>query len=344
MPHSHALQTFIAALIWTSVFAGMALLWLLRDVVLIILGAILAALLLSISAEQISRFTHLSRRWALLIAVLAITALLGGVIWLFGAQLSAQLADVLDRVEGAEEQIMGMLQSQENGLLARLISGGGSVLSEALTYFAATMLNFIEGFVIIVISALYLASSPQVYQSGLITLFPPRFHQWAEHVVETIGTTLRLWLVGQLFLMLITGLLSFIAAWSIGLPSPIGLAVIAGLTEIIPYLGPIIGAVPALLVALTLGLWPVIWTVIAYTGIHLVEGYLAAPLIQERFVKIPPAVMLIGITASGMIFGLIGVLFAAPLTVMIFVTVKLLYVRETLDEETELPGEDEAAE
>lgn len=115
------------------------------------------------------------------------------------------------------------------------------------------------------------------------------------------------------------------------------------MTEIIPYLGPIIGAIPAVLVALTLGLWPAIWTVIAYTGIHLVEGYLAAPLIQERFARIPPAVTLIGITASGLIFGLIGVLFAAPLTVIIFVAVKLLYVRETLDEETEIPGEGKPA-
>lgn len=238
---------------------------------------------------------------------------------------------------------MEMLQDAENGFLQRLISSASSILGDVLTYFAAMMMNFLEGFVIIIISALYLASSPEVYHNGLIALFPPRMHAWAEHVVRTMGRTLRLWLVGQLLLMLITGLLSFIAAWGIGLPSPIGLAVIAGLTEIIPYLGPIIGAVPAVLVALTLGLWPAIWTVIAYTGIHLVEGYLAAPLIQERFVSIPPAVMLIGITASGLIFGLIGVLFAAPLTVIIFVAVKLLYVQETLEEETEIPGEDQPA-
>lgn len=190
MPRSHALQTFITALIWASVFAGMALLWLLRDVVLIILGAILAALLLSILAEQISRFTHLSYRWALLVAVLAITAVLGGVMWLFGAQLIAQLADVLDRIEGAEEQIMEMLQDAENGFLQRLISSAGSVLGDVLTYFAAMMMNFLEGLVIIVISALYLASSPEVYRSGLIALFPPHMHAWAEHVVGLCGSGL----------------------------------------------------------------------------------------------------------------------------------------------------------
>jgi predicted PurR-regulated permease PerM len=126
----------------------------------------------------------------------------------------------------------------------------------------------------------------------------------------------------------------------IGLPNPIALALIAGLAEIVPYLGAFIGSIPAVLVAFNLGLGPALWTILAFLVVHLIEGYLAGPMIQRRFVRIPPALMLIGIMATGLVFGPAGVIVAAPLTVAIFVAVKLFYVRDTLQEETEMPGEE----
>jgi predicted PurR-regulated permease PerM len=117
------------------------------------------------------------------------------------------------------------------------------------------------------------------------------------------------------------------------LPNPGALGLIAGLTEIIPYLGPFIGAIPALLVALTKGLIPALWTGGIYLGIHILEGYLVAPLIERRFVTIPPALVLLGITVSSLLFGVAGLVLAAPLTVVTYILVRTHYVENPLEQE-----------
>lgn len=107
----------------------------------------------------------------------------------------------------------------------------------------------------------------------------------------------------------------------------------------VPYIGPFIGGAPAVLVALTKGLSPALWIIIACLGIHLVEGYLAAPLLQRWFVHIPPALVLIAIVASQLFFGLAGFIFAAPLAVVCFTAAKFLYVGATLKQPVDIPRE-----
>jgi predicted PurR-regulated permease PerM len=149
-----------------------------------------------------------------------------------------------------------------------------------------------------------------------------------------------LWLIADLIQMVVIGLLTTAAVWMIGLPSPLALGVIAGLAEFVPYVGPIVAAVPALLVATTQGMNAVLWTLVAYLVIHQIEGNLVAPLIQRQLIFIPPAVMLLAIIAVLFVFGEFAVIFAGPMAVIIFVAVNKLYVRDSLHEETVLPGED----
>jgi predicted PurR-regulated permease PerM len=104
----------------------------------------------------------------------------------------------------------------------------------------------------------------------------------------------------------------------------------------VPYLGPFLAAIPALLVAVTKSPNAVLWTAVAYLLIHQIEGNLIAPIIQRRMVLIPPAVMLLGIAAMSYVFGVVAIIFAGPIVVVIFTAVSLLYVRDTLGEETAL--------
>ena len=343
MTRSHHLRAFQIALIWVSVFAGAALLWVIRDALLIAFGAILGALLLSILAARISRWSGLPRGPSLFLSTLLIVVVCSAVLWLFGSKVGGQLADVIQRADDAQQQLMHSFAGDER--VAKIgekiaVDATGS-FGTALTYVASMAMNVLEASIVIVISAIYLAVDPELYRQGAIKLFPPRLHQWAKEAIKTLGTSLQRWLLGQLVLMLFLGLASFFAVWAVGLPSPLALGLITGISEIIPYLGPFIGAIPAVLIGLTLGVWPAFWTAAAYLGIHLIESYILAPLVQRYFVTIPPAIVLLGIMATSAIFGLIGLVFAAPLTVTIFIAVKLFYFRKTLKEPTCLPGEDE---
>ncbi|HTV37586.1 MAG TPA: AI-2E family transporter, partial [Xanthobacteraceae bacterium] len=92
----------------------------------------------------------------------------------------------------------------------------------------------------------------------------------------------------------------------------------------------------ALLVAITKSPEAAFWILIAYLIIHQLEGQIIAPLIQHHMVAIPPAVMLLGIVAITYLFGAIAIIFAAPIAVVVFTIVNLVYVRDTLGEKTTL--------
>ncbi len=136
--------------------------------------------------------------------------------------------------------------------------------------------------------------------------------------------------------MVLIGVLAAVAMWIIGVPSSLALGLIAGIGEFIPYLGPILAAIPAILVAVTKSPEAALWTLFAYLLIHQIEGQVISPLIQRRMVFIPPAVMLLGIVAITYLFGLIAIVFAAPIAVVVFAAVNLIYVRDTLGENTAL--------
>ena len=124
--------------------------------------------------------------------------------------------------------------------------------------------------------------------------------------------------------MILVGLLCAAATWTIGLPSPMALGLIAALTEFIPYVGPVIAAVPALLVAATQGTDRIVWSLAAYLTIPTLEGNFIAPLIKRQMVLHSACRYDSRHAAIGFIFGPVAVIFAAPMTVVLFVLVKKL--------------------
>jgi len=104
----------------------------------------------------------------------------------------------------------------------------------------------------------------------------------------------------------------------------------AGLSNFVPYLGPILAAIPVALVAMPLGLSMLIWEVGIYTVIQSIEGYVIGPLIQRRAVELPPAWALVAIVLFGSLFGVLGIALAMPLFAIGRVAVLRLYVEDYL--------------
>jgi predicted PurR-regulated permease PerM len=119
---------------------------------------------------------------------------------------------------------------------------------------------------------------------------------------------------------------------------------IAGLADFIPFLGPILGALPAVLFAFSISGETALWTILAVVVIQQIEGNVIFPLVARSVVSIPPALALFAILVGSILFGTLGLIFGFPLAVVAYVLVKKLYVRETLGEETPVPGEAEVKE
>jgi predicted PurR-regulated permease PerM len=339
MPLSAA-ELFKRTAIFVAVALVPVLVWLLFDVILIAVGAILIAILLTLGAEPFTRWFKLPHTVALVISGCFIISIFGLGAYLFGTRAVAQLQQVLHLANQAVDNITTSLQGSELGkLILSHVQGGNFSLANVVTGVFSVSLSFITALVIVVFGGIYLAAQVGLYRDGLIQLLPHRLRANAAETLEDITNALRLWVLGQVIGMVLIGLLSTLATWFIGLPSPFALGLIAGLCEFIPYVGPILGAIPAVLVAATAGLDTALWTMAVYTLIQQMEGHLIAPLISREMVYIPPLVLILGIVTITTLFGLQAVIFAAPIVVILFVAVKKLYVRDSLGDVTPIPGE-----
>jgi predicted PurR-regulated permease PerM len=325
------------ALLVVAVAIIPVLIWYLFGVVLMGFGAVILAMLLHLGAQPFMRWLRLPQAAALILSGLVILVILCGTGYLFGTRIADEFQDVVQRANSASGNIRSYLQGSEfGGFLSHHISGGNFSLAGALPGFLRLSTSFLEAVLIMVISGIYLAAQPQMYRDGLIWLFPPRNHARVAEIIDGIGEGLRLWLLGQIIQMILIGTLVTCAVWIIGVPSPLALGLIAGIGEFIPYLGPLLAAIPAILVALTKSPELALWTLVVYLVIHQIEGQIIAPMVQRRMVAIPPAVMLLGIVALTYLFGTIAIVFAAPIAVVVFTAINLIYVRDTLGEKTEL--------
>ncbi len=308
------------------------LIWYLFDVILIGVGALLLAELLGLGADPLIRWLRLPPRAALATSGLAIFVGFTGAAYMFGTRMIGEVQDVVQRAASGQGNIVKSIQQSEPGRLViehmRDHLDVGGFIPHAFTLSA----GLLGGVVVAVVSGVFFAAQPQVYVSGLIQLFPPSVHARAEETIRRIGGALRLWLLGQLVQMTLIAALSTIAVLLIGLPSPWALGLMAGIAEFVPFVGPIVAAIPAILVAATQNLHAVLWTVLAYVLIHQLEGHVVVPFVQRCMFVIPPAVTLLGIVAIGSLFGITAIPLAGPLAVVTFVVIKKLYVRDTLGE------------
>ncbi|MBM6592400.1 AI-2E family transporter [Microvirga pudoricolor] len=317
--------------------------WQLSGVFMLAFGSILVAVILRAFAELLERYARAPERWSLALASLIIFALICAVLILFGTQIRAQFVNISDRlptginslatrlgIEDISKLMPDFDLQQGSTLLVRAIGVGGAIA------------NAVADFFFIVIAGLYIAASPRLYRVGLVKLFPKSQHERIDDSLAASGQALKLWVASQLIAMTCVGSLAAIAFWIIGLPSPLALGLIAGLLDFIPFLGPILGALPAVLVAFSVSLETALWTMGAMLLIQQIEGNVIFPLIGKRVIQVPPALALFAILAGGVLFGIPGLIFGFPLSVVVFVLVKKLYVRETLGEQTPVPGEDPA--
>ncbi len=318
-------------------------LWRLTDVLLLVFGAILVAVVLHAFAGVLSRYVRVPDRWSLTVATLLILSVLGGMMLLFGAQMRGQLANVAERLPLAlntftKDLGLGPVTDQLPQMLG--MEPGGALVSR-ITGIAGMILGGLADAVLVVIAGIYIAANPAIYRRGLIKLFPKSQHERVEGSLDAAGQALRLWLTAQLISMTAVGVLTATALWFLGVPSPLALGFIAGLADFIPFVGPIIGALPAVLLSFTAEGNTVLWTILALVAIQQIEGNIIMPIAEKHMVAIPPALALFAILAGGVLFGTLGLIFGFPLAVVAYVLVKKLYVRETLGESTPVPGESE---
>lgn len=324
----------------------LAAVWFSADALLLIFACILFAILLFELSEVVRERLHLKRKYALPLVVLTIMAIIGVSGYLMAPQISEQADKLTEAIPTALTQLRKTLSEYD---LARRLLGSipsddqlrktiTSLIPNAGLFFSG-MLGTIGNVLIIIFVGIYFAAQPWVYVEGLVTLVPPRKRARARGVLNEIGRTLAKWLVGKSISMVLVGSLTAIGLSVLGVPLALILGIIAGLMDFIPYLGPLMAGVPAVLMAFSISPTLALYTMGLFGAIQLIEGYLLQPIIEQKTVSLPPALTIVMQVLFGALFGLAGVALATPLTAVLAVLVTMLYVQDVLGDDVKPPSE-----
>ncbi|HEX8201602.1 MAG TPA: AI-2E family transporter [Isosphaeraceae bacterium] len=273
----------------TSLFVALALLiGFAPEVFLLAFAGVLLAVFLRGLADLVGNYTSIPAGWSLALVVLALLALIGLGGWFLASQIAAQFDQLSRSLTTSVETLQGYLRQYQWGkhLLAvptaeRLVSGRMDVMGR-ITGLFSTALGVIANVVVILFVGLYAAADPETYRGGLLRLVPPGRRGRAAEILGTLNLQLRRWLLGRAFNMAVVGMATTVGLWLLGVPLALALGFLAFLLDFVPYIGPIASAVPAILVALTIGPMEALYVGLLYFGVQSVESYVLTPLVQQR--------------------------------------------------------------
>jgi predicted PurR-regulated permease PerM len=187
--------------------------------------------------------------------------------------------------------------------------------------------------------AIYIATEPELYHRGLMHLFPHRARARAGDVLTQIASVLRKWLVTQVIAMVVLAVAWAIALSILQVKAALALAVIAGILEFVPTIGPTMAVFPALAMALLDSPGKALSVLIVYLVIQGLEANVLVPLLMKGRIQLPPALTIVAQALMTLAFGFLGLMVAVPLLAAALVPVKLLYVEDVVGDSVTAEGE-----
>lgn len=278
-----------------------------------------------------------------ILVYLALLGLLAGFLLMVAPLVAEQATSVVDRLPEYYQELRQALINSGNRFIQRVALGlpltvnfslgslaGGAAAGDGAeaTGGAAVAFGQVLGvvggvaqsiFIVIAILALafFWVQEGEVLLRRLLLLLPQARREPARELYGELEGKVAAYFRGQAILCAVVGVMSLAGYLIIGLPYALGLALIMAACEAIPMIGPTLGAIPALLVALTIAPDKAIWTVAVVLVVQMSENNLLAPRVMDRSVGINPIITILGIMAFGAVFGLVGALLAVPLSAML---------------------------
>jgi predicted PurR-regulated permease PerM len=316
------------------VLVPLALLVLIPEAFFVIFAGLLLAILLRTGGHWIAAQLGIATGWGSLVFALLVVLSIVGLFVAFASAIAEQTETLYEELPKALESVRSTLSQYRWGktLLERaspeaLMSSGAAARATAAI---SSTLGAFGTLVIILFIGLYGALDPHTYRRGLLSLLAPSLQPRGTEVLEKTVTALGSWLAAQLLSMAVVGVLTWLGLWLIGIPLSLLLGVIAALLAFIPNIGPIIAAVPAILLAFPSGSTSVALVVAVYVAVQSLESYVITPLIQQEAVALPPAFVIAVQLVLGLLFGVLGLALATPIAAAGMTIVREVYVKDYL--------------
>lgn len=340
-------RVLIAVAVICLVVLGLVIAYFILDILLLIFAAALLAIFLRGLADVLRQWVPLAEGWLVLVVTVILVAIIAGSVALLAPSVAEQAGILRDEIPksaaGAGEYLAHYTWGQT--ILAQLPSAddimarvdAASVLTSVGGYFSST-LGAVGNFFVTILLAIYLATEPRYYADGLKRLFPNEKRERVSEVLDEIYNTLRWWLIGKAGSMIFIGILTWIGLSILGVPLALTLGLIAGLLSFIPNFGPIISAVPAILLAFIASPISAVYVLALYIGVQLIESNIVTPLIERETIELAPALTIVFQLVLGVLIGGLGLVLATPVLAVVVVIVKMVYIEDILGDPVDSIG------
>jgi len=318
------------------------LVWQALEVLLLLFAGLLLAVLLRAPSTWLSRLTGMPEGWSLVLVLAVLLGASAATAWTVGPDVAREgqaLASGLTESVGDLEERMRAYPGVSRAIdeVQQRYADGIPRMWSRLGGMGATVLGGIGALLIVLFVGIFFAFNPRLYLDGLLRLVPLPRRPRACEVLARVGHTLRGWLLGQLISMLMLWLSTWLVLHLLGVPLAFILALLTGLLTFVPYLGPLLAAIPIGLVSFSVSPSLAAVTLGSYLVIQNIESNVVMPLVLEKTVKLPPALSVASQLLMASLVGTLGVLLATPLLAVAQVLVKMLYVEDALGDSMEEP-------
>jgi len=222
------------------------------------------------------------------------------------------------------------LSETQNGLkVLKYLSGENSEkLFHTAQRFFSTSFGVLGNLYIIVLLGIFFTANPGLYKEGILKLIPGKNKLFVRNIMERISHDLKGWLKGTVLAMILITILITIGLSIMGIPVALVLGLLAGILKLIPNFGSLVAMIPGVLLALMIGTNTVIITALIYIISQTIVSSIITPIIQERIIKLPPALTIVSQVIMGTLSGALGIILAVPLLVIVIILVDELYVKK----------------
>ena len=323
--------------------------WQLRSLIVVLMIAVVIAATL---APAISAAQKLGiPRWLSVIGVyLGLIALLTGAGLLIGPTVVEQTERLIRRLPGYLEVLRSLLEDlvlrlgisdpEDSGIISRLLDIQGITSwairsSQQLVIRSYSVTKGIIGSVFTLLLALllsgYMLSASEKLLQDIINLFPYPWNVRLSLQVRPVSQRMGGYIQGRVLVSAILGVVISIGLNFLGLAEfALALGVIAGFTNLIPFFGPVLGSIPALIVAIAQGGWTALWVLLLFAIIQNLETYVLDPLLVGNSVKVHPLYQLLAVLGGAQVLGIVGALIVPPWVAGSAVLLENLYVQPKL--------------
>ena len=311
------------------VVVGLLFAWYARHVLLLAFAGVLFAVFLARLADQVRRWTGLPRSLSFALVVLLLVGLFVSAFWLRGSEIAAQARELAGQLPGAFDAVREWITNAGGGLelppAKELASRGLDALASAAGWLGGAI-GGLASVGLIAFFAIALGIAPEPYLDGALALVPRERRARLRALAEKVSDTLWWWLLGRLASMTFIGVTSWIGLALLGVPLAFVLGLLAGLLSFVPNVGPILSALPAILIAWVQSPQQALAVCGLYVGLQLVDNYALGPFIDRKTVYMPPALTVFAQLCFALFGGVLGAAVATPLVAAGIVAVKDLWL------------------